>query len=269
MKELEIILGYIEEGKNKEKARELLRDDRWRVEKDKLERLLKLLKKDRGYDEECPDFEEAVRFYHGELPSDRRKAFIGHLIRCRGLCIDTLMSLRESEKRAAAFGERREGLLEELRDKGLISGGLLSYIVSEGERIERLRAYGFLQSYAAALTVLSVARAVRGRVLRAGGEDVRSVVKESDGFQVEVYPSPEAPGRLEAEISLKPGVEKANYEGVEMLVFVQAEDTMLSGIGLMKDGLASGLTLGGGRVGSGVFDDPGLIKIELYIGERV
>jgi hypothetical protein len=297
MNKLETILEYIEEGKNKEKAEKLLRDNRWRMEKEKLEKLLKLLRlvlsrsserseeasegKNRSHEEKCPDFDEVARFYYGELPSDRRGAFIGHLARCRGFCIDALLSLRESERRAGGSGEKAENLLEKLRDEGLISEGLLAYInpgsgvsqpipdpQTESARAEQLRAYEFLRRYGAAVVALTVARAIRGSVLRAGGESLQSAVKESNGFRVEVYPSPEAPGRLEVEVSLKPDVEKAKYEGAEVLVFVQAGEAKLSGIGVMRDGLVSGLALGGGKVDSRVFDDPERMKIELYIGER-
>ena len=274
MNELEIILEYIEKGKNKKRAEELLRDDRWQTEKGKLERLLALLRKNRNYDEECPDFGEAVRFYYGELPSDRREAFIGHLIRCQGLCIDALMSLRESEKKALAASEEKDmAILGELHDKGLVSEGFLNYI-SRGlspytpANSEQLRAYDFLQRYKAAVVALSLARAVRGRRLRAGGEGAQSVAKESDSFRVEIYPSPEAPGRLEAEVSLKSEVERDRYEGAEVLIFVQTREGMLSGIGAMKDGLVSGLALRGGQVSPRIFDDPELVRIEIYIGER-
>ena len=275
MKELEIIIEYIEEGKNQKKVEELLHSDHWSVEKEKLEKLLDLLKNYRSHDEKCPDFEEAVRFYYGEIPPNKRETFTRHLAHCRGLCVETLMSLKETENKT-------EFLLGELRDRGLVSGELLAYITQgsglsspnspmpipesqEGSTADRIRAYEFFQRYGSAVVALSVARAVRGRVLKAGGEGIRSVIKESDDFRVEVYPSPEAPGRLEAEISLKSGVEKDGYEGVEVLVFLQAQEATLSGIGVIKDGTASELALGGGRVKSGVFDDPERIKVEIYM----
>jgi hypothetical protein len=271
MNELEIILGYIERGRNREKAKELLRRNRWQAEKEKLEKLLKLLRSYKPHEGGCPDFAEVVRFYYGQLPSDRREAFIGHLLLCSGLCIETLLSLRESERRAVMPSE---GFLDELWNKGLISNGLLAHITGGGDRTvsriraERLRAYDFLLRYGTAVVALTAARTARGRMFRAGEESVQSVVKENDSFRVEVYPSPEVPGRLEVDVGLKPEVSRARYDGAEMLVFLQAGEAMLSGIGVMRDGVVSGLGLVGGRVRSRMFDDPERIRIELYIGEK-
>ena len=269
MEELEIILAYIEKGGKQKKAEGLLKDDRWQLERKKLERTLALLENHKDYETECPDHEEAVRFYYGQLPPEGRESFIGHLIHCQGSCIDTLLSLRESEREAAqSLEEKPEVILEELRNQGLISEGLLLYINSENERAEQIMVYDFLRRYGATIVALALAGALQGRALKAGGEDVGSVVKESDDFQVEVYPSPQAPGRLEAEIDLKADIDKAGYEGAELLVFVQAGKTGLSAVGSMKDGKISGLALSGPQVGSDVFSDPEQIIVEVYIGKK-